>query len=136
MKIVTYKGGGYDGCFWEWNTYLVLDTGEKVPAVSTGRNGCQTADDIDNIEENDRGEEYDLADPEQEASFVMREPVAVVVETAKFLRDHYRRPLRGACDGCGVKRTVLQMVPSDYRGEGGISYNPSALYCGKCRKEM
>ena len=46
--LVQYQGGGYDGCFWEWNYCIVDDT--KTPTefeniAASGRDG------INNLEE-------------------------------------------------------------------------------------
>lgn len=35
-KLVQYKGGGYDGCFWEWNFALLVD-GVFHDVISSGR---------------------------------------------------------------------------------------------------
>jgi hypothetical protein len=37
--LVTYKGGGYDGCFWEWNTFLVGKDNEIFDVYSSGYAG-------------------------------------------------------------------------------------------------
>jgi hypothetical protein len=37
--LVVYKGGGYDGCFWEYNTFLVTDVDEIVDVHSSGTQG-------------------------------------------------------------------------------------------------
>lgn len=40
--IVQYKGGGYDGCFWEQNYAYFDGEGNFHNIVATGRNGCET----------------------------------------------------------------------------------------------
>jgi hypothetical protein len=42
-KLIQYKGGGYDGCFWEWNFCLFDGRGKFHNLKSTGRNGIKTA---------------------------------------------------------------------------------------------
>ena len=37
--LVVYQGGGYDGCFWEYNTFLVTDVDEIVDIHSSGTAG-------------------------------------------------------------------------------------------------
>ncbi len=40
--LVEYRGGGYDGCFWEYN-YFYMDPDEQfVDIYSSGYNGCET----------------------------------------------------------------------------------------------
>ena len=41
--LVQYQGGGYDGCFWEWNYFYIDKQGTFHDIQSSGRNG------IDNL---------------------------------------------------------------------------------------
>lgn len=42
--LVQYKGGGYDGCYWEWNFFLFDGRGRFHNLMSTGHRGIQTAE--------------------------------------------------------------------------------------------
>lgn len=44
--LITYEGGGYDGCIWEWNFCLFDNQGEFHNIYSSGCNGCETRDEI------------------------------------------------------------------------------------------
>ena len=41
--IVQYKGGGYDGCFWEWNYAYYDRNGVFHSLYHSGRSGCPTS---------------------------------------------------------------------------------------------
>lgn len=36
--LVEYQGGGYEGCFWEWN-YFLISSGQFYNLHATGRKG-------------------------------------------------------------------------------------------------
>jgi hypothetical protein len=40
--LVEYQGGGYDGCFWEWNYAFIDSRGVFHDIFSSGRSGCKT----------------------------------------------------------------------------------------------
>ena len=40
--LVQYKGGGYDGCFWEWNFCYFDKDGVWHDIFSSGRRGCDS----------------------------------------------------------------------------------------------
>ncbi len=53
--IYQYQGGGYDGCFWEWNFFFIDKDGNFHDIFSSGRNGitdiesAKCVDDTGNI---------------------------------------------------------------------------------------
>ena len=44
--LVQYKGGGYSGCFWEWNYGVFDDDGEFHVIFASGSKGCETAEEM------------------------------------------------------------------------------------------
>ena len=40
--LVQYQGGGYDGCFWEWNFFWIDKQGQFHNIFSSGREGIET----------------------------------------------------------------------------------------------
>ena len=44
--LVLYKGGGYDGCLWEWNAAVFDGATTFHNLLSSGRNGCETEDEL------------------------------------------------------------------------------------------
>ena len=43
--LVQYQGGGYDGCFWEWNYFYIDKLGAFHDIHSSGRNGIDNGND-------------------------------------------------------------------------------------------
>ena len=43
--LVQYKGGGYEGCFWEWNFFAYDINGDFHCIMSSGRDGINNAED-------------------------------------------------------------------------------------------
>jgi hypothetical protein len=41
-QLVEYRGGGYNGCYWEWNIGVLLYEGTFVPIFSSGSDGIYT----------------------------------------------------------------------------------------------
>jgi hypothetical protein len=41
-RLMVYKGGGYDGCFWEWNLCLWDNNGNWHNILASGYMGCKT----------------------------------------------------------------------------------------------
>ena len=95
--LVQYKGGGYDGCFWQWN-FAYFDKNSKFHCiVSTGYAGCDTEDKLSKfIEDADAAGEtirpryftYDLSDQEAIVEFGEEANVSHVIGVAKWLAEH------------------------------------------------
>jgi len=69
--LVAYHGGGYDGCFWEWNYFSYDKYGKFHNILTTGRNGIKTESEAMNTVLNpvDGTHVYDLMDPAQVNDF-------------------------------------------------------------------
>ena len=78
--LVQYKGGGYDGCFWEWNYFYIDKQGTFHSIASTGRAGINNKQDAMELLEQDKSSTYvyDL-DNEQDIETFSRESNAVHV---------------------------------------------------------
>lgn len=44
-KILIFQGGGYDGCFWEWNA-IVFEAGNVIKSLVSGRTGKSVAESV------------------------------------------------------------------------------------------
>jgi len=42
LILCQYQGGGYDGCYWEWNFFYFDADGKFHDLMSSGQAGCQT----------------------------------------------------------------------------------------------
>ena len=57
-RLVQYKGGGYEGCFWEWNFAIIRPPEwdkQFLNIHSSGRNGVNNLDEMLNHLNNDSG---------------------------------------------------------------------------------
>ena len=41
-KLMLYRGGGYSGCFWEWNYCFWDGNGEWFNIYSSGKDGIES----------------------------------------------------------------------------------------------
>ena len=61
-QLVQYQGGGYDGCFWEWN-FFYLDGDKFHDIYSSGRAGITTKEKaLELLESEDNFYTYNLDD--------------------------------------------------------------------------
>jgi hypothetical protein len=56
--LVMYKGGGYSGCYWEWNFFVFDNNGVFYNVVSTGSAGVKDEAEALAIAANDRDDVY------------------------------------------------------------------------------
>lgn len=130
-SLVAYKGGGYDGCFWEWN-YAYIDTKGKFHNVlSTGFLGVESLEDLEE-KDNDEIDVYDLHHPNDVAD---RESIRNVIGLALWFA---QRPeldvcIRPVCDCCQKRFSPFEgFHPTDFHSEGGITYVPGGIVCLEC----
>ena len=110
--IVQYKGGGYDGCFWEWNYAYFDGEGNFHTIVATGRKGCKTEDELLNYIEiadgvHQRFDLYELGEPEEITRFGVETPISHLLGVAKWLVEQsIDVKLTGVCNECGLTHTT------------------------------
>lgn len=141
--IIAYKGGGYDGCFWEWNYCFIDDRGEFHDIFSSGVLGCESLDELQErlIDSPSRWEKnfeaYRVDNADEMSNFAARECVGGVLACVSWAVDHPEErvniPLR--CDRCGIEIDAETAIPSHFRGEGGIVYVAKNLICCNCSDE-
>jgi len=56
--LVQYQGGGYDGCFWEWNYFYIDKAGTFHDIQSSGRAGIDNMQDAQELIEQDKSGTY------------------------------------------------------------------------------
>lgn len=56
--LVQYQGGGYDGCFWEWNYFYIDKAGTFHDIQSSGRDGIDNKQDAEQLIEQDETHTY------------------------------------------------------------------------------
>ena len=100
--IVQYKGGGYDGCIWEWN-YAYLDSqGEFHCIVATGYRGCRTFGELRDF----------LATTEYDLSVLSRSEDHLRTEKTDDCGDHGFSNTRNSWYGNRSDRSSFSMNPA------------------------
>lgn len=147
--IVAYRGGGYDGCIWEWN-YAFFDQELQFHDVfSSGCMGCRTSDEFfENAWPLVCPEDvYHLGSEEDVARLLDHEPLHNVLRLAAWFS---RYPELEApelfffCNCCGGKvslagffdeQDVSQAMRFIYQGFGGLTYFCTEIWCPDCTAE-
>jgi len=140
--LVQYQGGGYDGCFWEWNYFIFDKEGTFHDIGSSGRNGItdeQTAKDYLSDDYNQECIDYflvDMNDPESIEHFSkssndghVRHVTDQINEIYGFQYEEY--PMFWICDYC-ERKTYDIGVNSSYQGCGGIAISMEGKVCDDC----
>jgi hypothetical protein len=132
--LVQYHGGGYDGCFWEWNYFYIDHDGEFHDVASSGRAGCSTAEDAETMLAENRNHTYtyDITDPAAIAEFC-RESVPPHVRDVLQWMNNNDVPFYTACAECGqVIKWAEDIVLEGWHGCGGIASTADTLLCTDC----
>ena len=137
--LIRYKGGGYDGCFWEWN-YAYFDSGGDFHDVfSSGRFALPEEQQVQDMLRN-RGRD---GDPELFDLDVMADcdhlneiNGSTVVAIAQWLESKLGYELLVQCDDCKQYVDLSDIELTDLRHEGGIIYSRHGKLCGKCTTKI
>ena len=135
--LVQYQGGGYSGCYWEWNFFYIDKDCKFHDIFSSGRAGITTADEA--LKLLAKGDNhtyiYDLdkpADCDEFAKETNQALVRFVVEW--FLENTKDVELYALCSECGCKIfgfDDLYFQEDDNMVCGGCLSVNSCSYCGK-----
>jgi hypothetical protein len=144
MKLYQYKGGCYDGCFWEWNFFMIHNR-KFINLFSSGLHGVDTKEKVQNIIENsehdndiyvyDLRRKNDIKDFEQSNSsnnvgFICDKVNTILKKEIMFFH----------CSYCGKKVYPINNgdYPSyfhdenNYSGNGGIGIAYHSCICEDC----
>ncbi len=141
--LVQYRGGGYDGCYWEWN-YFFIDAEEKFFNIcATGRNGITRAEDAESVM--DDAYTYDVSNDTEMQTFAKESnPIHVVMVVRWLIANGYGDHAAVYCSKCGkTVRDIGEMEEIRYEdprfghwhGDGGIGVTCDEIYCERCREE-
>ena len=131
-SLVQYKGGGYDGCFWEWNYAFIDARGHFHDIYNSGYKGCGTREKLKVAYANhsDDFDIYCLADPAEAERFADEAPISHLLGVARWLHEHAQKiVLRPKCDECGERFDACEMCGEDPHGIGGIMQEYCRLLC-------
>lgn len=146
--LVTYKGGGYDGCFWEWNFFIFDSNGQFIDIGSSGYKAITElsealelmADETNFKPEKsyERPEAFltNLNDKESIKEFVDESNEGHVLNVIERVNKHYLDALicedkmSFQCPYC--ENQVTHGYNTGYKGAGGIAIAWTGLICDDC----
>ena len=144
MKLYQYKGGGYDGCIWEWNFFL-LDGDKFIDVVSSGYNGITDSEKAHELAKglNSPGGRsstymYDLDSEESIKEFCSENNPTNVGRVCKRVNSLLDAAVMFyECTYCGERVYHCDDVPvlfdeDNYHGDGGIGIVFEAVLCEAC----
>ncbi len=149
--LVTYKGGGYDGCSWEWNMGLIDDEGQFHSIYESGYNGIEDLETLltryndwrealsresrKMFVDRDEFDLYDMDQPFERARLCQQMPVDWLEVIGKWFAEN--RPtveLLCKCDSC---KEFFDLVEEDsygtnQSGAGGVMITSKEIVCNTC----
>ncbi len=135
--LVCYKGGGYDGCFWEWNYFLFDGDGEFHNIFSSGYAGLDTVEGALKLLADLSGDEdgkvfiTDLTSEDDIMEFQDDTNEGSVIGITKKVNEIYgEEKMWWECDYC--KKRVTEGIPHGYYCEGGIHISAGKKACESC----
>lgn len=144
-SLISYRGGGYSGCIWEWNYAYIDKDGEFHDIYSSGRMGCKTREELENLNaeeidawergegDRDKFDIYELADYEECNRLVRELPISHLLCIARwFVQENIDVPLTLCCDRCEQAVAASTCRGIGAHGIGGIRSEFSELICSKC----
>jgi hypothetical protein len=132
--LVEYKGGGFDGCFWQWNYFMFDNEGKFANLHSTGYRGVKN--ETEAIELMKRNDSYDgisiadLTNKNDIVSFVNSGNASLMSMLAE--NELLTAVLYGSCEECGEIHLVSEMNKEGYSGDGGLAISAKMLFCDSC----
>lgn len=133
--VVQYEGGGYDGCFYEWNYAFYDANGEFHNIAASGVNGCRTEQELRQKLDHHRTDLYKLDDPEEIVRLGKELPISHLIGVAEYLLENAKIVLTAVCDRCGETVPVSMTVGEGIHGCGGIVCEYNQLVCLNCMCE-
>lgn len=146
--IVQYRGGGYDGCFWEWNYAYFDKRGVFYSLFHSGRDGCPTSQDLAELyaayaDRTDHVYTYDLrretilpacGEPELGGwhTFAQECNPEQVIHVGEWFRRYVKRDYLTTCDECGNSFAAADLHPDGAKGNGGIGIEFTSKRCQSC----
>ena len=134
--LVQYQGGGYDGCFWEWNFFYIDKQGGFHDIFSSGHAGIKDIAGLNILDMNDDNVYiYDMADEKAIEEFSRECNVVNVTGVLQWFQDN---PDIGVeffvlCSDCGCRiDDCTEASLEEWHGCGGIASTADKLLCSDC----
>ena len=138
--LYQYRGGGYDGCFWEWNYAYIDQSGKFHDLYSTGYKGAKTLEDLEShIETHNKTEwsferlyTYNMASPEALEELATENNAANLLIVAGAMRKLGFK-IMAPCSCCANSVVVTNCIGDNPQWSGGLAYYYKDLICGDCQ---
>ena len=131
-SLIQYKGGGYDGCFWEQNYAWIDARGHFHNIYSSGYLGCDTLGKLKAAYVNRPSDcdIYCLSNPAEAERCADETPISHLLGIAQWLDEHAPGViLQPKCDECGERFDGRLGCGDDPHGIGGIMQEYRRLLC-------
>ena len=141
--LCQYKGGGYDGCFWEYNYFTFDNNGDFHDVASSGYAGLPTEEKarvfLGDPENADQFSFYDLTEQSEIDNFCASTARPHVLGVLRFFDENpnkcgnYDFPNGGfyaKCDECGHE--ISDGILESWHGCGGLASTADELLCEDC----
>ncbi len=135
--LVAYQGGGYDGCFWEWNWFSFDRDGKFHNIFSSGSMGIKTEEQAAAmVNEKEEGVYiYDLTSDANIDTFQNEHAAPHVVGLVEKINageyGEYDQKIWFTCDKCDEK-VFGEGHLEDWHGCGGIASTADTKLCEDC----
>ena len=141
--LIQYKGGGYDGCFWEWNFCYFDKDGIWHDIYSSGTFGCDSLPKLSqfisgnggHLRVEEKNEDYFLFNLNRKndiKNFTEESQASQVVYIAKWLDEKFDITLKGKCNICETEINLESAFTVNPKHYGGIAYSNADKVCEEC----
>lgn len=134
--LVQYQGGGYEGCFWEWNYAFITPDSKFVNLGCSGSAGCETLEELEAYYQRRREGEfflYDLSDDAALTEVPDTLPVDHLISVANKLEEvGHQVDFQPQCDKCKSRFSIEFASPDNLAGIGGIALAHQDILCEEC----
>lgn len=133
--LVIYQGGGYDGCIWEYNAFIIKDN-KFYDIISSGSMGIEKSEQIERELKDNTYDIYLLSDIDK---FISDYNKYIAYNVVKVINDLNLDYIEFPCSDCNTLHDINEITffESDYRREKPICSECYCLNtCGYCGSEV
>jgi hypothetical protein len=133
--LIQYKGGGYSGCFWEWNYGFISEDKLFSSIHASGYKGCENIKDMRKYLEDTTNTAYiyDLESKESILEFTHESNGVHVVGVGSWLDKNHGITIYAPCTICGDEDAIYDYEGIILEGEDMICHDcHSTNTCGYC----
>lgn len=139
-KLLVYKGGGYDGCIWEYNMCYWNDKENWKDIYSSGYAGLKTKENAIEYLNNDKnnGDDYDIIDLDNQDeidNLCEHHSLNLIWDLVQWFNENEgESKFWIECKECNKKSYDPEEIKyEDYHGNGGIGIEIDNFICHECR---